>query len=916
MRVAAICLAGAFAAVFPVFSGEPAAEPAVRAAWQRYWSNPEQGRAEWDAFCRRTAREFEQQVISPDPETKKLSEELLRRMTAMQQDPELKALKERIDAAAAAYRALDADSGRGREIAYRRRVWKSLRQQYESAAAKYRNAVRAQKEELARRRSELLESSDAPAARKMRALSALARMDKAGPWRADFAPGPVTANPFAGLYSGLTFRDSGTNWTARTAAVLLEALKPENPDCPPELLEAFAQLRGGMLQALPIPSPEEAAKPGRTPLEEVCHALRSIDGKDENLNPARKRISLAMLKIPRDTFTRFEVQKLLADLASDRQVREVRNRSAAELLTGLLRQGKIRGDAVQYAYNFLSGSSDEDEMWKRLDRLRGEVPDFDPWLGHMVAARAAVARAWEKRGGGYADTVGQEGWQGFRDEIASARGHLEAALKLEPERANPLFQLIVVEMASGTVAARIDAFKRIIVNDPDNRNAYGKIKWALLPRWGGSHRLLLQLGDAALAYPETESVIPAFGFDMMGYVAWDYPDSRWKNVYLRPGIIESGDRLFEARRKAEARPGSVRFLLYHRLLFEMATLRYDRASKTAEELGGKEVLERCDRDDYWRGNGMTNWFPRIPAFRSGTALELALFTGEHGDELRALEKRYLKGGEAAGELAELIGRGAFTPEEKNHLLELFASWSMSVEPQEYFDCNTGALFPPFQVAGSRGYPQIAARMIALGYDYRRSERYPGETAVRIAKNGVNPELLDALKKAGDPLNRPEPEHGRSPIHAAAFAPNSLMVAKLLELGVSPTAPDRENHTPVQLAAARHGVEALQSLLAAGAGVDEQDNDGDTALMFVMEQNSPHPIPELLIRHSKNLNIVNHRGESALHYAARLSRDPGIIRAMLKAGADPHLRNGAGETPADLARKAGKTEFVRLLDGGR
>ena len=102
------------------------------------------------------------------------------------------------------------------------------------------------------------------------------------------------------------------------------------------------------------------------------------------------------------------------------------------------------------------------------------------------------------------------------------------------------------------------------------------------------------------------------------------------------------------------------------------------------------------------------------------------------------------------------------------------------------------------------------------------------------------------------------------------------------------------------------------IAAAGADVDVRDNDGDTALMFVMEQNSPRPIWEALIAKSKDLNIAHNRGMTALHYAARLPEDPAVIQAMLKAGADPRKADSAGQTPIDVARERGRADFVKLM----
>ena len=39
----------------------------------------------------------------------------------------------------------------------------------------------------------------------------------------------------------------------------------------------------------------------------------------------------------------------------------------------------------------------------------------------------------------------------------------------------------------------------------------------------------------------------------------------------------------------------------------------------------------------------------------------------------------------------------------------------------------------------------------------------------------------------------------------------------------------------------------------------------------------------------------------------------IVRQLLAAGANPHLRNNSGQTALDLAREGWRTEIVRLLE---
>ena len=67
----------------------------------------------------------------------------------------------------------------------------------------------------------------------------------------------------------------------------------------------------------------------------------------------------------------------------------------------------------------------------------------------MLLAQHEYRQAWGDRGGGFADTVSPEGWQGFADHYEKAEAHCRAALQVNPQHDNALNNLGLVLYRQG-----------------------------------------------------------------------------------------------------------------------------------------------------------------------------------------------------------------------------------------------------------------------------------------------------------------------------------------------------------------------------------------------------------------------------------------------------------------------------------
>ncbi len=916
----AVAMAVLCGAAFPLRGG-PALE-----LWEKLREDPVKYKEQWQQTFNELRQRVLQTILIKDATFRRLAAEEMAALKAMveaeaafrRDNREFAEIDRQYQEAVKQYGEYLGDESRLREVGVQQRQVRMLarkrRELLESspeliaARALWKNAAAATEKQM----DMLLQRSMTEDARELREL--LHRMRQLAEKDAAEEEEAPAENPFAETFSDLSKAVSNRDFAPLREKMLEEKIRSEWPKADPAVLDCFVRgwIRG---EAAAWDHAPESETPLEDPLAEFCRLVRRE--QDEKLRRTPEfglEVRRSLLKIPRNTFLRACAIDYLRGIVSEGQMYRNQTNSMVREFLNQLRAG-ASGEYMHHVYNVISGCSSNDDFKRYEAELAGDRDQVDPWMWAMITGRAAIARAWDARGSGFANTVSRRGWEGFRRELGVARDAFYKALELHPEWGNPYVQLLSVEMGDGSVQDRIEVFNKLVKIYPDISSAYSNLSWGLLPRWGGSHQLILQLADAAMATERYDTDIPSLGFIQLGRVAWDYPDYRWKNIYRRRDMPARGDRLFAKRLEAvEKGSDGYDFLLVHRALFEMATLRYDQAAATIREYGGMEKFADFCRNRFWRGTGGGLWYPLVPQF-SDLPTELRLFTGEQAEALRAAELAYLGGEGDAGrtQLKELIRQGNWTASDRAFLIDLYGRWSLNFGGSEYYDCNDGArLYNSFQVAGRNDASDVVRELIELGFDYAQYENYPGETAVNIARRGTDTNMIDVLKQAGDPLDRPEPKYGRTPLHVAAMAPNVIMVRKLMALGAPCDKPDGHGHVPLHLAAAAKGVETVQVLLEAGADPDVGDRDGDTALMFTMQVNGPKEIRQALIQRTRNVNQANHSGRTALHYAAQYIEDPEAIRELLAAGADASLRDRGGQTAADIARGRNRGDLAELL----
>ncbi|KAJ4356516.1 uncharacterized protein N0V89_004550 [Didymosphaeria variabile] len=193
--------------------------------------------------------------------------------------------------------------------------------------------------------------------------------------------------------------------------------------------------------------------------------------------------------------------------------------------------------------------------------------------------------------------------------------------------------------------------------------------------------------------------------------------------------------------------------------------------------------------------------------------------------------------------------------------------------------------------------------------------------------------LEALLKKGADLDVRDFD-GRTLLHIAISGHEDTrrQVTKfdyLLQKGMDHTAVDYRGNTLLHKLApsyARKYLPLARQLLALGIDPDQRNNAGRTALHVLASRlpsgyrassslPGPRNIFELLISTSKNINLSDSQGLTALHLASTVSERH--VKILLDAGSDATIASFQGLTPLHRAARAGKSNIVgQILEAGK
>ena len=318
----------------------------------------------------------------------------------------------------------------------------------------------------------------------------------------------------------------------------------------------------------------------------------------------------------------------------------------------------------------------------------------------------------------------------------------------------------------------------------------------------------------------------------------------------------------------------------------------------------------------------------------------SMSASETGDLERALGKAV-----AAGELKtvmELLKKGARIETGSLLMPTLFGP---SAEVADLLRTRGLQAVSKLDVAVIAGDLQPIARLIAKGSDVNDGydkTGYFSTTPIMVAAMHGHSDVIKLLHSRGANLEAGNRYLGTALMIASAKG-DIKCVRTLLELGANVNA-QCDGYSALMKACVGHHSDIAKVVLANGADVNAQRNNGDTSLVFAVRGGFDDLVEMLkksgakgearqikltealvaaavsqelnaidaVIARGAHIDWANPAGYTALMFAAASGRVRNVQR-LIELGAKVNVKSNAGETAIDLANRSGHTRIVKMLN---
>lgn len=216
---------------------------------------------------------------------------------------------------------------------------------------------------------------------------------------------------------------------------------------------------------------------------------------------------------------------------------------------------------------------------------------------------------------------------------------------------------------------------------------------------------------------------------------------------------------------------------------------------------------------------------------------------------------------------------------------------------------------PIHLATSRGYQRIVD---ILSEKFKASIMYrtkDGSTLMHLASSAYNAQAALSFIRKGIPIHMPNKE-GAKCIHIASIRGHVEVVKAIVAKGENVDSRTKDGFTPLHLAVKFGKHELVEALLGLGSNLHlKAIKGGETALHLATLVSDGQDCVDLLIRSGADVDAVDSRSETPLHFASRANNIK-AVELLLNDGAKIDLQNDLGENILHICVRESNLELIR------
>ncbi len=554
-----------------------------------------------------------------------------------------------------------------------------------------------------------------------------------------------------------------------------------------------------------------------------------------------------------------------------------------------------------------------------------DIATFNPankWLKNIMLGKLYVTKAWDARGRGYSNTVTEDGWNGFKENLTLAEKYI---LEADKEWCSPTVAYYMIQVSRGKYNTKecFKWFNKGLKTQADSK-LYDTFSFYIRPRWCGNNAMLTELAEKMLNHEyvftrkyysyRLNEFIPLAKQAMtpMLYAAITAKDKYWQRPYrllasekLHRAFTEWGVEFQETQEVREA--------CYYYYIGN-----YEKANEIINKIGKDKFA-----DMQYRQIDKTNWLPCIAKIEEDIPYRL----GDFGIKMQKVDDLLYakKTAESLVFLQDIYDDLNEDKDKRLYALKRYIFHSTSGTWEDYYYGHTEIV-----MAFHDGQVDLIDKMIELGYDINSldncgsgistlsyaAQRCDAELVEFLLEKGADPNisnhngqvpLIAALRyhdknpigsiklliDAGANVNSQQKPNRITALHRAIRKKNNTEVIQLLidaKASVDQISGNKYQYTPLMWSVMKKHFENAKLLLKAGADPTIKSKQNKTPIFEALKNDSKGKLFGLILKNSEGIEVLYKKNPKMAMYLALYDKSGKSLKKLLKQGFDPNYRN--------------------------